>query len=94
MRIDVRKIEAIKKKRYKDKRDCRKYMYFNLPFKQTERMLRAMKDILEINKVLECSIINRRFSNLKIPIGSNSNESIVIAFYSSDIKIINLINSR
>jgi hypothetical protein len=52
-------------------------------------MLKAMKDKLKLKKVPDYRTINRRFSKLYIPIRRNSNEPLVIAIYSSGIKVTN-----
>lgn len=63
--------------------------YFNLPFRQTEGMCRAMKKQLKLRKVPDYSTINRRFSKVDVPIRSDSNEPVVIAVDSTGVKVTN-----
>lgn len=63
--------------------------YFNLPFRQTEGLCRAMKKQLKLKKVPDYSTINRRFSKVDVPIRNDSNEPVVIAVDSTGVKVTN-----
>lgn len=62
--------------------------YFNLPFRQTEGMVRAMKKQLKLRKVPDYSTINRRFSKVDVPVRA-SNEPVVIAVDATGVKVTN-----
>ncbi|MEM4311493.1 MAG: IS5 family transposase [Nitrososphaerales archaeon] len=64
-------------------------IYFNLPFRQTEGLCKAMKKQLKLKKVPDYSTIKRRFSKVNVPIRADSNEPVVIAVDSTGVKVKN-----
>lgn len=63
--------------------------YFNLPFRQTEGLLRVMKKQLKLKKVPDYSTINRRFSKVEVPVRGDSKEPVVIAVDATGVKVTN-----
>lgn len=63
--------------------------YFNLPFRQTEGLCKAMKKQLNLKKVPDYSTINRRFSKVDVPIRADSKEPVVIAVDATGVKVTN-----
>lgn len=63
--------------------------YFNLPFRQTEGLCRAMKKVIKLKKVPDYSTVNRRYSKVDVPIRSDSKEPVVIAVDATGVKVTN-----
>lgn len=63
--------------------------YFNLPFRQTEGLCRAMKKQLKLKRVPDYSTINRRFNEVDVPMRTDSKEPVVIAVDATGVKVTN-----